>query len=428
MQFLMLFVIWLYAVCLFFLSKNKHSSILSRALLIPYVVLIPLLMLGFLSYELIISPTTFFIIIIQISIMVIVFQKIRHFDLNYYRPAKNKESIIFFILSSLLVIYMFYVMLDLKKSWYYLSSFDLNTLRYLHWNEEKESSVIYSVARSGAFILGINAYHFYKKQEKVKLFISFIALFLIVLENLTNAGRGLTMYVFLSILSVYVLYRFNEGKKLNYVLKKKHYFGIAFLLSFIIVIFPHMRNENYVDSYNKYLSFRHDVEISEWVHEQQFLNFLPTLAFSSQYFIQPIVKFTDHIENLNLDESYYLGQFNFRFLDRNKVRQEVEDKIRSQGYTAVNPWGTGARDLIIDFGYSGAFIFIFIVSLFFKFIFERSSKKQSIINNSLGSLCVLSCFLFYFVSPFRITIIFNTIVLCLFLKIIEKLTIHSHNH
>jgi hypothetical protein len=360
--------------------------------------------------------------------MVLVFQKIRLSDLNYYRPAKNKESIIFFILSSLLVIYMFYVMLDFRKSWYYLSSFDLNTLRYLHWNEEKESTVIYSVARSGAFILGINAYHFYKKQEKVKLFISLLALFLVVLENLTDAGRGLMMYAFLSILSVYVLFRFNEGIKLNYVLKKKHLFGIAFLLSFIIVVFPNMRNENYVDSYNKYLSFRHDVEISEWVYEQQYLSFLPTLAFSSQYFIQPIVKFTDHIENLNLDESYYLGQFNFRFLDRNKIRQEVEDKIRSQGYSAVNPWGTGARDSIIDFGYPGALIFIFILSLFLKFIYERSSKKQSIINNSLGSLCVLSCFLFYFVSPLRITIIFNTIVLCLFLKIIEKLIIHSHNN
>jgi hypothetical protein len=314
--------------------------------------------------------------------------------------------------------------MEIGPKWQYLISLEFGYLRQLHWASLEESSLISSIGRAASFLLAINIVYFFKRGEHIKFAVAFLAVICISIETLSAAGRGNIVYLLSCIIGVSILLSSLEGKGLKKLATKKMIGFILVLFTLTAIIFPNLRNENYEGAYNKYLSFRHNVEISTWVTQQKYISILPTLAFSMQYFIQPIVKFTDHITNLKVDQSYHLGQFNFKIFGSGNVRAELERKIESQGYSSVNPWGTAARDIIMDFGYLGGGFFIAFIAGFYKRLFCELEAKQGIIQNALSAIILLSCFLFYFISPLRVAVVFNTLCLCLILKCFERLLIY----
>ena len=97
---------------------------------------------------------------------------------------------------------------------------------------------------------------------------------------------------------------------------------------------------------------------------------LSVLFYGTSYFSHPIVKYTFFTENSDLGSWHAGGGYNFPIIGRvvsifqkhKTGRAFIRDKIAeistSHGYTP-NPWSTGIRDIVIDFGYFGSIIFMF---------------------------------------------------------------------
>ena len=427
-EVIMFSVIWVYCFLIFISADRSVSSILLKALLLPYLVFFPFLIIEVLDFNMAISIKTFFVIIFQISVMWSVFSYIK---VSKLKKSKTKDSVSSFknenfIFIFLLFLTSIYFLLELSEILSALSgiiSLDFGNLRREHWAQAgTESNPISSIGRSAAFILAINSYFFYRHNRKIKLLFSLAAFFFIFLETLSAGGRGNIFYIFSCVLWSFFLFMWLDGKTFFKSLPRTVYVVIGIIFFLGAVVFPTTRNTSYIGNYDKYLSFRHDVQISRWVYDSRYSETLALLAFSSQYFVQPVVKMTDHIENLNVDNYYYLGQFNFRPLKTENVREKLEDSIASQGYSAVNPWGTAARDIIIDFGYLGGIIFLFFLSCILKFGTNLWENKQSMLRTSLASICIMFSFMMYFTSAIRVTLLMNSLVLVFILLILENIS------
>ena len=349
------------------------------------------------------------------------FSRIESLNTKSLTDSFRSEKLIFNILFILSLFYFLLEMPQIIKSISSIIALDFYTLREDHWNQAaSESNPISSIGRSASFIIAINSYYFFRHKQKFKLVVALIAFSFIAFETLSRGGRGNLFYVLSCILWSFFLFMWLDGKTFLRSLPKKSYaiLGIIFFIG--AVIFPLTRNEAYTDNFNKYLAFRHDVQIAEWIIESNYSENLSLLAFSSQYFTQPIAKLSDHIENLDVDNYYHMGQFNFRFLNFQDVRNKLEEKISSQGYRATNPWGTGARDIIIDFGYVGGVVFLFILSCILKLGCDLWVKQQTMLRTSLAVICIMFAFMFYFTSALRITLLMNSLILAFVLLIFDK--------
>jgi hypothetical protein len=310
------------------------------------------------------------------------------------------------------------------------ASFDLQQQRVAHWDGfgggMSGGSAIKSVGRSASMMLASLTYYSVLSKRKFWLLGSLIGWFNLLALSISDASRATIMFSMIMAGFVYVHclrvdVRVKE-KKIN-----KKLVGIAAIaVYFVLVVFPAMRNPDIVDAYDKYLQFRDDSHLSEWVvsaSRHQGAEHLSSLAFGSGYLSIPVVKFNQHVEG-GVASWYYGGVYNVPIIGKvialftgnnpwYEVRERIEQMILSQGHLATNPWATGFRDVFIDFGIVLGFVVCFVVSYTFSWAsahFSRSTRIESIL---LVAVISVGIFVFPFTSSLRITAIFNTLVLAL---------------
>ena len=307
---------------------------------------------------------------------------------------------------------------------------DLGSLRVNHWllssqtGEVDVADVFQSIGRTtGILLLAIPTSSLgviHKRPQLVKLVVwSFLCL-----EQLSVGGRGVIFYgSVIWAYSEWIRIQHNHGSQARDLQRifsgRKRllgYMGVTAALYLLLVVFPSARNSDYVDNYDKYLwLFKHDNHISLWVRSASAdLPFLPGLAFSTSYFSLPVVKFTDAIDVYEIENWYYGGGYNFALVSKilqpitggnnfYRARDQIAENISRQGYSTLNPWGTFARDFIIDFGLFGGIIFAFAFGYGLQRVYIYAVVQGGVLTGVFGAFSGLCAALAIFTSPLNIT-------------------------
>ena len=103
-----------------------------------------------------------------------------------------------------------------------------------------------------------------------------------------------------------------------------------------------------------------------------------------------------------------------------KLEKILHPISRDSGYTR-NPWSTGIRDLILDFGLLGSLIFMFLYGCTAQYFYERSLKSSNPFYIIGGSFVLASCILFPFLSPFGLNSFINPLLILIVIYYLSKL-------
>ena len=90
------------------------------------------------------------------------------------------------------------------------------------------------------------------------------------------------------------------------------------------------------------------------------------------------------------------------------------------GY-AGNPWATGVRDLVIDFGYSGMAFMMFVFGYLAQSVYDLARASRSLEWMVLAALLGPIVFVFAFFSPFPIGLFANAVIVAGFLLVLRWL-------
>jgi hypothetical protein len=203
----------------------------------------------------------------------------------------------------------------------------------------------------------------------------------------------------------------------------------------MLVVFPAARNPALVDNVDFFLSYLHDAHVAEWVYAASGWSIfaaLPVFAFASSYLSQPIVKYSFFLENGSIDHWYYLGSYNFPVLGKivaaltdsrsswAEIRAEIASISTRFGY-AENPWATGVRDLVIDFGLLGMVLAMFLFGAVWQWLFERARISAAVEWQIVIGLAMPMAFFFVFFSPFPVGLFSNTLAMAVVLALVRDL-------
>jgi hypothetical protein len=258
-----------------------------------------------------------------------------------------------------------------------------------------------------------------KSKFKLHNYIAIFAFLSIVIETAFQGGRTLIVYCIAMMIISYSHYSL-KNRGINPIFSNKRrviIFITAGLLSFILLfgVFPSIRNPALLESADVFIDYHHNqAEISPRIvkvvdaHPNTIGLF--GIAFGSTYITAPLVKFTYYLEEHNVDAWYGWGAYNFPILEKmttlsNKNYFYLRDKVKHVSITdknESNPWSTGYRDFMIDFGLLGGLVFSFLSG----FVLQAFYKSYAYVKNAnlfRLSLCTLSSFsamLIPFYSPY----------------------------
>lgn len=129
------------------------------------------------------------------------------------------------------------------------------------------------------------------------------------------------------------------------------------------------------------------------------------LAISISYFSSPLTFFEIFMRDMEICAcTSKMGAYNFPFLDvllgENwfHIRSQIASFWQWQGY-AANPWSTGLRDFLIDFGSIGALIFIAVFFFGLGALIRISAENQASLGRLAGGYFTGICLITPFLSP-----------------------------
>jgi hypothetical protein len=155
------------------------------------------------------------------------------------------------------------------------------------------------------------------------------------------------------------------------------------------------------------------------------------LAISSTYFSYTLIACQVSIQFGHVQSWYGLGLYNFGivsqvmnalglgnpFLD---YRIQIAWFMNSLGLPR-NPWATGARDFIIDFGYIGAILVICPIGYAVTRFYFRLWDSRKIESHVARSLLLMMCTILGILSPFPQRIVSNCLMLLVLLYFLDKI-------
>lgn len=326
-------------------------------------------------------------------------------------------------------------------------SFDLLSLREQHWDNYNEGTtgvlgVVRAVARSFAIIKFISLpFIQYVRYRQRHLIGAVVSANFLLLETFFEGGRGLFVYTFLTLIYLLIMTKtrgvlfvsniFNR-RNIKTVMKASWILVLAVYL--LMVWFPKARNPFLVDNFEPYLSYgaraslsRDAERIADTVGRDVALPFY----FALTYFTTPIPTLTFFFENTDFTYWTYLGAYNFpiflkpieiitseksSWLD---IRDRIAVPLATRGF-AINPWATGVRDLIIDFGVWGSLIFLFIFGFVCQMCYISVFRKPKIEMVLLMSQIVSTALFFGFHSSFFLGYVMYPIIILILIMIIRS--------
>lgn len=447
-------MIGLYKFCSLFNARYYEPS---KMFLLPWIGCGLLLLLELITYDKIFGQSSFLTLTAGICCFVIgaVFYRMTHMRTalpRYIAPVYKFSPI---ILKVLLVGALVYSALEIFEILKFLISggFGQTTLAELRAQHVELSNITTgrrlgnipkSIGRSCAMVLSMAVPIFWFSMRRRRAILLTPLLILIIFEDLLNGARALTVFTLFGLGYVYLIAKPEEEPRPNSTRKFRKMpslkvMGIGSVLVigmiyYLFVFFPQTRNKNLSGDLNYFLAFQHDAEISQWVTDaSQFkhLEWLPMLAYGTSYLSQPIVKYTfftggdDSVQNW-----YYLGRYNLYSVTKMvriltgknywiKIRQRIAAYSADYGYSP-NPWATGVRDLVIDFGYFGMMISLLFLGFIFQLLYHKAINHNSAEWIVLAALIALNCFAFAFISPLLLGSINQSFLLIAFLILLRK--------
>jgi len=313
-----------------------------------------------------------------------------------------------------------------------------HTLRTLE-AQATPASIGKAAARVAATLAAVGIPVFWRSRNWLLICVGAAAIVALFAESLLAGGRVMLAYVALGALYIFVHQRRATDSRVGASSVVRFVFAGLILLAMsygMLVVFPAARNPALIDNVDFFLSYLHDARVSEWVYrasERSLFAALPVFAFASSYLSQPIVKYSFFLEHGRIDDWYYLGSYNFPLLGKigaaltdsrsswAEIRAEIASVSTRFGY-AENPWATGARDLVIDFGLLGMVLAMFLFGAAWQWLFERARISAVVEWQIVLALAMPMAFFFVFFSPFPIGVFSNTLVTALALALMRSLT------
>ena len=256
----------------------------------------------------------------------------------------------------------------------------LTELRAQHWEDFVEGKVgfekiILTFTRPFALLFSVSLC--FMKRQRPHCALSILCLIGLFLENLTTAGRfllGVVVFLFFYLFLVrflirnFVVYR-SLGLRLFF---EKPIFLFFFLVAFLFLIcalalFPIARNSLLIDQPDIFISYMYTATVSK----SSLSGFYSAMIYGLSYLSDPLAKLTFFIEEAGIENWSAGGSYSFPHIFEPfsklaggtsnwlELRSEIALILDSVG-TQPNPWATGIRDIVIDFGFFGASIFMFV--------------------------------------------------------------------
>jgi hypothetical protein len=307
-----------------------------------------------------------------------------------------------------------------------IGNFDsLQSLRNAFLDEQSEEKslgildIIKGVAKSLSIPYLILLLVIRKSKFKLHNYIATFAFLSIVIETAFQGGRTLIVYCIVMMVIGYSHFSIiNKGINPVFLNKRRVVIFItAGVLSFILLfgVFPAIRNPALLESADVFIDYHHNgAEISP--HVKRVVDAYPStiglfgIAFGTTYITAPLVKFTYYLEEHHVESWYGLGSYNFPILEKmttlsNKNYFHLRDKVKQVSITdknESNPWSTGYRDFMIDFGLLGTLAFSFLSGFVLQAFYKSYAyvKDANLFRLSLSTLSSFSAMLIPFYSPY----------------------------
>ena len=211
--------------------------------------------------------------------------------------------------------------------------------------------------------------------------------------------------------------------------------SLFFLLTVYVfmVWFPKARNPLLVNNFDTYLSYVAQASLSPSAKHLAAVVSNDTILpfyFSASYFATPIPTLTFYFENTDFTHWFYAGAYNFplfikpiELLTSQKaswldIRYRIAGPLTTQGF-ADNPWATGFRDLVIDFGVGGSVIFLFIFGFLCQTVYISAFRRPKIEMVFLMSQIVGIAAFLGFYSSFYLGFVMYPIIVIILIMIVR---------
>lgn len=367
---------------------------------------------------------------------------IRNIDLSLLNSKKWMYIFEVFIFVYIISIFLIYALPGSL-------SFDLSSLRQQHWenyeNYNRSSTGILEIARALARCFAIFKfisfpflkYVRYQRRHVIGALLS--GLFLL-LETYLEGGRGMLVFIFTTMIYLFILTRRNGRLLISDIFSRQN-IRIALRFSWLLVIviyvlmvwFPKNRNPLLLDNFGAYLSYGSRASLSssaESVADIISPGVTLPFFFSLTYFTTPIPTLTFFFENSDFTHWNYLGAYNFPLFNKLielitsqktswlDIRYRIAEPLARLSY-AINPWATGFRDLIIDFGIWGSLIFLFFFGFACQILYNIVFRKPRIEMVLLMSQIISIAIFFGFYSSFFLGFVMYPIIIIILIMIIR---------
>lgn len=312
----------------------------------------------------------------------------------------------------------------------------LTELRSQHWEDFSEGKVdlekrALTFTRPFALLFAVGLCFF--RKNKFLCALSLFCFSAIFVENLTTAGRFLIgIVIFLIGYLFFVQYLFERFAPFSCIglrlLSKRPAYLLFFLVFLLLGIsllafFPIARNSLLLENPDLFINYMYSATVSN----NSYTNFGRAMLYGVSYLSDPLAKLTFFIEEGGIEKWSAGGLYCFPhiFEPLSKIvggsskwlalRLDIAlllDSINTQ----PNPWATGVRDIVIDFGLYGASIFMFItgfISTMLSFNFLQNGTPLALILLSILSFW-LGAFAFVNVSMMGPFFNFFCVVLIIF--------------
>jgi hypothetical protein len=311
----------------------------------------------------------------------------------------------------------------------FFSGGGLAEVRNEMWDEMYSDGVSASPVRSimsvASFCLAILLPYFVLQRRLFFMALSIFSCLVIIAESFTSAGR---FSLALLVICLVISFSYASGRtRLIEIIGVRVSLVLGAMMFYSLIIFPVQRNPELPQAVAAYLSWLADAEIAAWVHEiaeTPGFSWFTVLAYSSSYFSGALDKLSYFVTETDIGQWYTLGLYNFPIVSQISsslgladyfwvdIRQMISSKMAYVGL-AGNPWATGMRDFIIDFGYVGSVIAAGFLGAGCQYCCRAAVRSPRVYWKVLGVISAVAAFIMAFVSPFQIRLLSNSVIILL---------------
>jgi oligosaccharide repeat unit polymerase len=409
-----------------------------RIFLLPWLLGSFLLLFGPVHYLDRFSISTLFIVVLYTVAYLsgAVLSKHRKFNVNSGDDLAIGEpsTISKWLLLVLSGVYLAATIIDIYTSGFFnllLAERRLEHWDSLYYQEKSSVAIVTSFTKVGAILYLISISKNVKRRRYRSVLFSCILMFVFIVDSLfLSAGRFEIIFILLGMI---IYAAVTKAVSFSKILKSPAFVSVFALIAiYIFLIFPSQRNPDLLGNEQQYLSKISDAEFSStvvYLSDEVGMTYAKSFAYNLGYFSEPIHKLDFFIRNSDIASWGYMGEYNFVFFKRAwtavfggatewvGVRLRIADILSGYGLS-INPWSTGYRDVIIDFGYIGSFVFILFLGYVSQASFNRADKTKSYEDTNLAVMFSAGMFVFPLLSPFFIDSFLFTLVFSMIMSLV----------